>query len=364
MIRPLAIYLPQFHPIPENDKWWGKGFTEWTNVTKTRPLFKEHYQPHLPSDLGFYDLRLHDVLVEQAELAKSSGIYGFMFYHYWFSGKKLLERPLEQLLKNSKPDIPFCVCWANENWTRRWDGKDEEVLIKQEYSLRDDLNHFAELLNYFKDSRYIKVDGKPIFVVYRTNLFPNIKETALLWRQEALNYGFPGIYLVTTESFGNRINPEEIGFDAAIDFQPDFEMLPQRYLGSFVDRLLNKLKIKKSPFLENNVYDYKDYAEIMMNKNEVNYKLFPGITPMWDNSARRSNNAIILKDSSPEQYGKWLERIMQKFKPFSVDENFVIINAWNEWAEGNHLEPCRKWGRQYLEVTKSILQDNNVIAKL
>lgn len=355
MIRPIAIYLPQFHPIPENNEWWGKGFTEWTNVTKAVPRFKNHYQPHLPADLGFYDLRLHDVMKQQAELAKEYGIYGFMFYHYWFSGKQLLQKPVENWLHFKTPDFPYFLCWANENWTRRWDGQEQEVLIKQNYSDEDDIFHFKELVKYFKDERYICIDEKPVFAVYRTHLFPNIKRTAEIWRQLALEHGLKGLYLISVESIGQKMNPTQIGFDAALDFQPDFANLPNPLSGSFIDRILNKFKIKNSPYKKDCIFDYSEMVEKMLSRPTPDYKIFPGITPMWDNTARRKEGATIIKGSTPGLYAYWLKKILESFKPYSKDENFIFLNAWNEWAEGNHLEPCQKWGKQYLEVTKKII---------
>lgn len=356
-IKPIAIYLPQFHPIPENDEWWIKGFTEWTNVTKAKPLFKGHYQPHLPTDIGFYDLRLHETMVEQAEMAKEHGIHGFMFYHYWFSGKKLLEQPVEQWLKNKTPDFPFMLCWANENWSRRWDGQDQELLIKQEYSDEDDINHFYELLPYFNDERYIRVNNKPVFVIYRTNLFPDIKKTASKWQNLAIQNGLDGLYLISVEAMGKVVEPSTIGFDAALRFQPDWSNLPPKLDDKPMNKFLHQMGIKESPFMTNRVYDYPSFVENAKKKPSPNYKLFPSVTPMWDNSARRKKDAVIFHDSSPACFGNWLKHAIENFKPYSDDESFIFINAWNEWAEGNHLEPCQKWGRKYLEVTKAVLKD-------
>ena len=193
-IKPIAIYLPQFHPILENDEWWGKGFTEWTNVTKAQPRFEGHYQPHLPSDLGFYDLRLEEARLAQEELAKNFGIYGFCYYHYWFNGKRVLHEPLDRKMQNPKEDLPFMMCWANENWTRTWDGADHQVLLKQEYGFEDDLAHIKHLIAFFTDNRYIKVNGKPIFIVYRPKLFPDIKKTIAIWRKAVQEAGFPDLY--------------------------------------------------------------------------------------------------------------------------------------------------------------------------
>jgi len=363
-IRPLAIYLPQFHPIPENDKWWGKGFTEWTNVTKAKPRFDGHYQPHLPADLGFYDLRLHETMIQQAALARAHGIHGFMFYHYWFSGKRLLERPVNQWVEQQSPDFPFCLCWANENWTRRWDGDNTEVLMRQEYTEEDDKAHFQELLKYFKDKRYITVDGKPLFVIYRIGLFPDIKRTAALWRAEALKNGLPGLYLVNVDVFGKQIDPVSIGFDAAMEFQPEFfgdQVWTTRYYGGLKDKVLNKFGLKKSPFLTDRVFDYDTFVQMQLKNAPVPYKRFRGITPMWDNSPRRKLDAFMLRNSTPTMYGYWLESVIKNFTPYSTEENFIFINAWNEWAEGNHLEPCQRWGDQYLKTTKQVLENSGSI---
>jgi lipopolysaccharide biosynthesis protein len=353
MLKPIAIYLPQFHIIPENDQWWGKGFTEWTNVTKTKPRFEGHYQPHLPADLGFYDLRLEESRIAQEALAKEFGIHGFCYYHYWFNGKRMLYEPLQRKLNNPNEDFPFMMCWANENWTRNWDGQFKDVLLEQHYSFEDDIKHINYLFQYFKDNRYIKVNGKPVFAVYRTNLFPDIKRTAEIWREEALKAGIGELYLVRVESFGNQIDPSEIGFDAAIEFQPNFSKLPQIIKRDKYSKILQKFGIRKA-YLNDRVIDYEAFTKIARTLPPTKYKRFPGITPMWDNSPRRSSNALIIHNSTPEKYGDWLKYIVDHFEPYSKDENFVFINAWNEWAEGNHLEPCQKWGLQYLEQTRKI----------
>lgn len=356
MIRPLAFYLPQFHPIPENDAWWGKGFTEWTNVVKAKPQYKGHYQPHLPADLGFYDLRLIEVMEEQAALAKEHGIYGFIYYHYWFNAKRVLEFPVNNIIAQKKPDFPFMLCWANENWSRNWDGGFDKLLLHQEYSEADDRQHMEYLCtNIFNDARYIKIDNKPVFAVYRTELFPAPAATAKIWNEVCLNAGFSGIYLLKVESFFDRVPPPNIGFDAAVEFQPEWANRPARVPVNFTEKILHKLNLKKSTKYSNFFYEYGDLAKRAMNKKPAAYKRFPGITPMWDNTARRTKDAYIFKNASPEIYGEWLQHIVQHYQPFSPEENFIFINAWNEWAEGNHLEPCRQWGRQYLEVTKKIL---------
>lgn len=354
-IRALAFYLPQFYPTPYNNEWWGEGFTEWTNVTKTFPRFKEHYQPHLPADLGFYDLRLIENMELQASLAKKSLIEGFVYYHYWFSGSVILEKPVDNLLTLKTPDFPFCLCWANQNWSRNWDGGFNKVLIEQNYSLDDDLNHIHHLFKYFQDDRYIKIDGKPVFIVYRTELFPDIKKTADLWREEAMKYGFKGLYLINIENIKPNVDPKELNFDAGLSFHPRGEHLPKHLGKNKLNQLTNKISKIKSSYYTNNIWDYQDYANLNIQK-KFNYKLYPGLFPMWDNSSRREKDAWIFHNSTPTKYGNWLQESINSFIPYSKEENFIFINAWNEWAEGNHLEPCQKWGKAYLNETKRILE--------
>ncbi|QDA59353.1 glycosyl hydrolase [Hymenobacter jejuensis] len=356
-LRALAIYLPQFHPIPENDAWWGKGFTEWTNVTKARPRFPGHYQPQLPADLGFYDLRLAETREQQASMAREYGIHGFVYYHYWFNGRRILERPFEEVLKSGQPDFPFCLCWANENWSRRWDGQELDVLLRQTYSEDDDLNHIRYLAPMFADPRYIRVDGKPVFIVYRMDLFPNIKRTTDIWRNEAHRLGIGDLYLIQVDRVGHDGDLTATGFDAAMEFHPDYHHLPMRYVGKYKDRFFNKTGLYKPPYYKDNIYEYEKYIQNAMSKAQSKYKLFPGVTPDWDNSARRKQDATIFLGSTPELYENWLRDVVKKFKPYSKEENFIFINAWNEWAEGNHLEPCQKWGRQYLEATLNALNN-------
>ncbi|WP_310391096.1 glycoside hydrolase family 99-like domain-containing protein [Hymenobacter sp.] len=356
-LRALAMYLPQFHPTPENDEWWGMGFTEWTNVAKARSRFPGHNQPHLPADLGFYDLRVPETRELQAEMAKQYGIHGFMYYHYWFNGRRILERPFEEVLKSGAPNFPFCLCWANENWTRRWDGSEQQVLLKQEYSDEDDRIHIRSLAPAFSDPRYIRVDGKPVFIVYRTNVLPDAQRTVATWREEAIRLGIGELYLMRVNGWGPHPNPHELGFDAAVDFQPDWCKLPGREFGSLKTRGLNRLGMKPSPYLQDEIRDYGDVVAAMISRAKPDYKLFPGVTPDWDNSARRKKNAIIMTNSTPDKYEGWLRHVAQSFTAYSPDENFIFINAWNEWAEGNHLEPCQRWGRQYLEATHRVLKD-------
>ena len=361
-IKPIAIHLPQFHPIPENDTWWGKGFTEWTNVTKATPRFEGHYQPHLPADLGFYDLRLEEARLAQENLAKEHGIYGFCYYHYWFNGKKVLYEPLERKLKNTKEDFPFMLCWANENWTRAWDGLEKEVLLKQDYSDTDDANHMTYLCEtFFKDERYMKQDGKPVFLVYRPTLFPDIKKTIETWRKIAREKGVGEIHLGYMQSWGLRVEPESLGFDFAVEFQPNFPS-PISEPKSISNRIITKLKrlfIKenKKTDIKDRHFDYQTFVKLQ-KQNQFKSNVSPCLVPMWDNSSRRKTNAFVFTNESPKHYGEWLSHIKTNYPWSENKEKFLFINAWNEWAEGNHLEPCQKWGTQYLEMTKKVLLEN------
>lgn len=357
-LKAIAVVLPQFHPIPENDAWWGKGFTEWTNVTKAKPLFEDHYQPHLPTDLGFYDLRLAQARKEQADLAKAYGIHGFCYYHYWFNGKRLLHEPLDGMLKQQDIDMPFILCWANENWTRRWDGKDHEILIKQEYSLADDKAHIRWLCEHiFVDSRYIKVDGKPVFMVYRHNLFPDIQKTLETWRRIATNeYNYKGLYLMMAESFNDRTNPETLGFDASVEFSPHAVIKNKLKESPNKSKWFNQLFKGRNETAKLDIRDFKLGVTQSMQRVLPNYKLYRSVTPAWDNTPRKGENGVVALGSSPELYGQWLKQLKDQFEPYAKDENFIFINAMNEWAEGNYLEPCIKYGRAYLEATQKALK--------
>lgn len=351
-IRALGVVLPQFHPIPENDKWWGKGFTEWTNVVKALPRFKNHYQPHLPADLGFYDLRLPQARAEQAKIAQDHGIYGLCIHHYWFNGKQLIDQPVNEMIRLNEPNVPFMLCWANENWTRRWDGLDQEVLIQQDYTAEDHRNHCKWLCeNIFNDERYIRVNGKPFFLFFNADIIPNIEETIKIWKNEAKNNGFDDIYLGGVRTAEGKIpNAQKIGFDIAIEWQPDWKNLFEA--PSILQRLLAKLGLGQNY----RSMDYEYVVSKMISKSKPADKHFHCVMPSWDNSARRKNNPFIIKDSTPNKYKHWLEAVCEKTEVYSDDENFIFINAMNEWAEGNHLEPDQKWGTKYLEKTKEVLR--------
>jgi 2-polyprenyl-3-methyl-5-hydroxy-6-metoxy-1,4-benzoquinol methylase len=354
-LRVLAFYLPQFHPIMENDAWWGPGFTEWTNMVKAQPLFRDHYQPHLPADLGFYDLRVAEVREAQAAMAREYGIDGFVYYHYWFNGHRLLNRPFDEVISSGEPDFPFCLCWANENWTRVWDGGDQQVLAAQHYSDEDDLAHIRELLPALFDPRYITVDAKPVLLVYRVSHLPNPLRTVNIWRREAERAGLPGLYMccVQSHTLFDRQDPALLGFDAAVEFQPDAE-----WAGPPVAVPGSRRRLREPvprPGSENVIYFYERLVEGSICQPSRPYRRYRSVTPSWDNSPRRSKAAAIFVGSTPQLYERWLRSVVQSFVPFSTDENFVFVNGWNEWAEGNHLEPDQRWGRGYLEATRRAL---------
>jgi hypothetical protein len=357
LIRPIAVYLPQFHPINENSEWWGPGFTEWSNVVKGKPLFRGHYQPHLPADLGFYDLRLPEIREEQAALARRHGIYGFCYYHYWFGGRRLLERPLNEVLASGKPDFPFCICWANEPWTRVWDGGHDQVLMDQTYSSQDDLSHIRWLMDALRDDRYIRVDGRPLLLVYRASLLPNPRRTAEIWREEAARAGIPGLYLGQVEHFpGDRRDPRHIGFDTSIEFQPDYQKVGPPLRRGLGRRVLRKVGLARSPFALHRVHKYRELVRRSLLAPDPPYPRIRCVSPMYDNSPRRASGATILQGSTPDLYEEWLIETILKERQNPTGKGFIFLNAWNEWAEGNHLEPCERWGRRYLAGTLAALQ--------
>jgi lipopolysaccharide biosynthesis protein len=353
--RFIAFYLPQFYPTPYNDEWWGRGFTEWTNVTRAKPRFRGHYQPHLPADLGFYDLRVSETREAQASLAREYGIHGFCYYHYWFNGRRLLERPLDEVLALGRPDFPLCICWANENWTRTWGGTDRSVLVNQHYSFEDDLNHIRSLLPIFRDRRYIRVEGKPLLLVYRVESLPYPERTAEIWRNEITKHGFDGLYLVSVESnFGPvAVNPSDMGFDAALQFEPN-----RAHLFTTSVHLKISRHIKRFIQVDNRVsYDFM--FRQWLRQATPNYRRFNCVMPMWDNTSRAAGTgAMIYHGSTPQVYQLWLKAAVCRTQPDNDQIRWVFINAWNEWAEGCHLEPCQKWGRSYLEATREVYNDN------
>ena len=346
----IAFYLPQFHPIAENNEWWGEGFTEWTNVTKATPQFRGHDHPVVPGELGYYDLRDTTVQKRQIELARLYGIEGFCFYFYWFGGKRLLEKPVENWLNDRSLDMPFCLCWANENWSRRWDGLDREILIAQDHSPEDDLAFIREVAPYLKDPRYIRVNGKPLLIVYRPSLLPSPAETAERWRSWCRQNGIGEIHLAYTQSFEAE-DPAAYGFDAAIEFPPN---------NSGPTDVTDTVEPLHRDF-NATVYDWSDLAYRSRNYKQPPYTLYRSVCPGWDNTARRKNNATVFIGNTPDLYREWLGNAIRHTIDNTNDasERLIFVNAWNEWAEGAYLEPDQSQGYAYLQATRMALEESH-----
>lgn len=336
LARLIAFYLPQFYPIAENDRWWGKGFTEWTNVAQARPLFEDHYQPHIPAHLGFYDTRVPEVRQAQAEMARAHSLEGLCYWHYWFHGKRLLGRPVDELLATGQPDFPFCLAWANETWTRRWHGtgNEQEVLQVQSYSREDDLDHIRWLMPAFADPRYIRVQGQPLYLIYRPLDLPDMRGTADAFRNECRREGLPEPFLIGLNSHADR-DFRELGLDGTLNFEPQLGVLPG----------------PTEPGLK--IYDYP-LARQRMRERRHDFPTYPCVFVSWDNTPRRGNNGIVFTNSSPEAFEAGLREVVQSVQSRPFEDRLVFINAWNEWAEGNHLEPDLKHGLAYLEAVRRV----------
>ena len=346
----IAFYLPQFHTIPENDEWWGRGFTEWHYVSRATPLFRNHYQPKLPADLGFYDLQRTENQEAQAALARQFGIHGFCYYYYWFDGKKLLEQPLEQMLRSGRPDFPFCVCWANENWTRQWDGQKKNVLMAQSYSAESNRALIGEFIKMMQDPRYIRHEGKPVLIVYRIRLIPDWKETAAMWREECRRAGVGEIHLCSIRFSREPLEgpPEDHGLDAYVLFPPQ-DM-------AHIDTAPGTPGVHSN--FRGTIFSYEAMASNDLERfhNGAPWPVHRGVTLGWDNTARRRHRARIFTGCSPMRYRAWLKGVLEQEKRRHPEgEPLVFINAWNEWAEGTYLEPDQRYGDSYLAATESAL---------
>lgn len=367
-IKIIAFYLPQFHTIPENDLAHGDGFTEWTNVKKATPLFEGHLQPRIPYNKNYYCLLDDGVMQKQAELARRFGVYGFCYYHYWFNGRKLLEKPVEKMLKDRTIDIPFCLCWANENWTKRWDGGNNEIIVEQSYGDMNDIDdHVDYLCSFFEDNRYIKIDGKPIFIIYRPDIIPDLRRMINRIRKRIIEHGYPGVILISQypQFFYDNVSLKL--FDYYIQFQPHFlqtydlnsyrgkfqkkilEMIIASGMKSIAKNLKNQIiKLTDEKKLEIRSYD-EDWNKILNYKVE-DKRLIAGAFPDWDNTPR-DKQGIVYKGSSPVKFGKYMKALIDKVKnEYATD--FIFVNAWNEWAEGAILEPDEYYGYGYLEALK------------
>ena len=348
-VRLIAFYLPQFHPFAENDAWWGKGFTEWTNVGKALPLFEGHYQPHCPIHFGYYDLRVPEVMEEQASVARQYGIAGFAYHFYWFGGRTLMERPLRQMLANPRVEMPFCLCWANENWTRRWDGRDDQLLIGQNHSLQDSRAMLHHVADYLRDPRYIRIGGRPVFILYRPDLIPDIKATVAMWRDEARALGLGDLYLMAVQRQPDQ-GFADIGLDAAIEFPPAGQRSANLALAYGMDP-------RASGAI---VFDYEDAVAQRLAEPPSAFRRHRGVTLSWDNTARRPQAPMLFVNFTIRAYHRWLAELVRRLrlaKDVPADEKLVFINAWNEWAEGTHLEPDQRHGFAYLDATRRALLD-------
>jgi lipopolysaccharide biosynthesis protein len=351
--RFVAFYLPQFHPIPENDEWWGEGFTEWTNVRRARPLFRGHNQPRVPAELGYYDLRNPDVREAQAALAAAHGIDAFCYWHYWFEGRRLLEAPFEEVLASGRPAFPFCLAWANESWSRRWLGEERDVLIEQSYSPEDDAEHARWLAAAFGDPRYLRVGERPILVVYRPHDLPDPRRTTEAIRAAAMEAGLADPYLVGTDAHRPGVDCRPLGFDVTLAFEPQLGVLP-----GFADDRPGLGKLARNlrrgvPSATLKVYDYAE-ARMRMKRIRRDFPALECVFAGWDNSPRRGRDGVIITGATPERFGSALAEATGAAERLPEAERLVFINAWNEWAEGNHLEPDSGDGRARLEAVRLV----------
>ena len=359
MARLIAFYLPQFHPIPENDEWYGKGFTEWTNVAKAKPLFKGHYQPHIPADLGFYDLRLRDTIIAQVELAKKYGVDGFCYWHYWFgNGRRLLEKPFMSLVKDKTIDFPFSLAWANESWEKKlWDSKKKnEIIAKQEYlGIEDYKMHFYALLDAFKDDRYIRVDGKLFFIIYKPMNFEDVSTFIQTWRKLAIKEKIGDFYFVAKDAAcRDREKLLKFGFDATYD---DNGLNIHHDLSLF-----NKIRLKvlRDYFHLPSIFRYKDAIDHMILAEDAEENVIPLVLPNWDHSPRSGRKSLVFIDAKPEYFKTVLKKAFEIIRNKKPEHQLIMIRAWNEWGEGNHLEPDLQYGLGYLEAIMQAREEENI----
>jgi hypothetical protein len=369
--RVIAFYLPQFHPIPENDRWWGKGFTEWTNVAKARPLFRGHRQPRLPADLGFYDLRVPETRHAQAEMARSAGIEAFCYWHYWFgNGRRIIERPFEEVRDSGQPNFPFCLAWANQSWTGIWHGAPKQVLIEQTYPGRaDEEAHFRWAQKAFEDPRHLKVDGKPMFVVFAPHDMPSTSAFVEHWRELAVKAGYPGLFFV---AISNRYRA---GVDLYRDsilspFDAVTPLVPQDYLDSIArdteqrdfKRRWKELnigyrlsKFKPALLKRPTRIEYEDVVAHALEDMPREERFLPCVLPGWDNTPRSSHRGVVFEGETPELFRSLLQKAVDRVADYCPDHRIVFLKAWNEWAEGNYIEPDSVNGHAYLDVIHSVV---------
>lgn len=361
--RALAFYLPQFHPTPENDQFWGPGFTEWINVARARPRFRGHHQPNLPGELGFYDLRLPETREAQAALARTHGIEGFVYWHYWFAGRRPLARPLDDVIRSGSPDFPFALAWANQSWVGTWHGASGRMLIPQTYPGKSDHEaHFHSVLPALADSRYIRVDGKPLFVIFRPGELPQPAAFCEQWRALAVEAGLSGLYVVGIDDFDDW-DPRSLGFDASIATRFSFtwgvraggwRALP-RYLLNTGPLGGDRRSLLRLPLM---AFDYADQAARLVPRRQTDWDSFPQVVPNFDTTPRMGHAGSVWTDSTPDLFAAHVRQALAALERRPLDKRMFFVKSWNEWAEGNYLEPDRRWGRSYLEALASVLFDD------
>ena len=346
----LAYYLPQYHPTPENDKWWGKGITEWHNISRAVPQYLGHYQPRLPGELGQYDLRVIDNIIRQTELARMHGVYGFVYYFYWFDGQRLLDKPLDLLLNNPQINYPFCLCWANESWTRRFDGTSGEVIMHQSETVESYKSFIGSVIPYMRDKRYIRVDDRPLLIVYRPSFVPNTSTVLAHWRSYCQKEGLGNPYIIAVKENTFDGDLLALGFDAQSEFHPGTVFRYSKNITAELDFVRD---------------DFKglilDYVDLVKNKKYFKFqakKLHRAVMPMWDNTPRRNNTAMIYHGASPSLYKEWLSDVLRETRANTeIDRPFVFINAWNEWGESAYIEPDRRYGYGFLHATREAIEE-------
>jgi len=356
--RLIAFYLPQFHPIPENDEWWGKGFTEWTNTAKARPLFRGHMQPHIPADLGFYDLRLPETRIAQADMARQYGIEGFCYWHYWFAGKRLIERPFNEVLASGEPDFPFCLGWANQTWSGIWHGDPNRILIEQTYpGVADYTNHFNAILPALADNRYMRVDGKPLFVIYCPWELPNPREFTDCWRSLAEKAGIGDLFFVGRAP--EDWIPQDHGFDGSFTWRSYVSARSARPMHVILDKTRERIagRVKRYFSPKPTVLQYRDVVERAFLLEPNRPDRFPVVVPNWDNTPRSGTRGLVFRNSTPELFGDYLRTAITRVADRDPQQRIVFVKSWNEWAEGNYLEPDTEYGHAYLEVMREVSND-------
>lgn len=357
----IAYYLPQYHPINENNEWWGQGFTEWTNVGKAKKYFRDHYQPKIPKDLGYYDLRIDDVRKHQSELAKEAGVDGFCYWHYWFgNGRRLLEMPFNEVLKSGEPDFPFCLGWANETWKAKvWDfnsTKNDRTLMEQLYPGDEDyINHFYAVLNAFKDKRYLRKNNKPIFVVYKPFLIPDVSNFISIWKQLAVKEGLEGIHFIGHTEKNSNIGPiMNMGFDA-INIVRNGEYAYNKHLLKRILIPTILYKFFRSPLK----ISYALMIQYFVQKEDKESYVYPSIIPNWDHTPRSGRKGSIFHNSTPELFSKHVKDVFDVTKNKQEEDRIIFLKSWNEWGEGNYMEPDLRYGKRYIEVLGNLRKEQD-----